>query len=259
MAEKVFLWKDAAPYTDCSPDGFQPFLTCYPVPAGKGAVIVMAGGAYLFKSDYEAFPVAEKLRDAGIGSFVLDYRVSPCHKLAPLSDANRAVRLVRSLGYEKVAVLGFSAGGNLCCSAAVHWDGGNPESEDPIERFSSRPDGFIPCYAVSSMVSYTHGGTVKALLGDDSDNLSDKRYFSAELNVTRDTPPAFLWHTVTDSLVPVESTLNLAKALSDCGIPYEMHIFPCGDHGLGLAQDNPTVAQWMPLLQKWLINGGYGV
>ena len=97
--------------------------------------------------------IARMLNFEGIAAYVLDYRVAPCHRLAPFSDAARAIRLVRSFGYEKVGILGFSAGGNLCCCAAVHYDRGDPAAADPVERLSSRPDVFIPCYPVTILRS----------------------------------------------------------------------------------------------------------
>lgn len=255
--EKIFLWKTQAPYTECSAAQAQPSLTPYPVAGSKGAVVVLPGGGYHFKAEHEGGPIAEKINEAGISAFVLDYRVHPCHRLAPLADANRAVRLVRSLGYKKVAVLGFSAGGNLCCNAATHYDTGICAAEDEIDRFSSRPDAFLPCYAVVSLVAYTHKGTVENLLGEEKNNYDELRFFSGELNVTPDTPPAFLWHTAEDGSVPVENSLMLSLALSQNKVPFELHVFPRGHHGLGLAQSMPHVAQWAELMNKWLLEQGF--
>lgn len=257
MSEKIYLWQGQAPYSEFSADQAQPSLTPYPAAGSPGAVIVLAGGAYKRKTAYEAYPVAEKLAGFGVSAFVLDYRIYPCHKYAPLADCSRAVRLLHHMGYQKVAVLGFSAGGNLACTAATHYDAGDPDAEDPVERCSSRPDGFIPCYAVSSFISYTHTGTVRYLLGSESESLPDLRFFSSELNVTPDTPPAFLWHTFADAAVPVESCLNLGRALASSGVPFEMHIFPEGGHGLGLAESVPSVAKWIEYLKLWLKRGGY--
>ena len=158
MNRKIFLWPGEAPYTAESPEQAQPSVTEFRVPGSRGAVVVCPGGGYEMKADHEGAPIAEMLNQAGISAYVLDYRVAPCSENAPLSDASRAIRLVRSLGYEKVAILGFSAGGNLCCNAATHYDRGHADSDDPIERLSSRPDAFIPCYAVVSLCIYTHGG-----------------------------------------------------------------------------------------------------
>ncbi len=257
MSDVIYLWNERAPYSEFSPEQAQPSLTPFPVTGSKGAVIVIPGGGYCMKAEHEGAPIARMINDAGISAFVLDYRVHPCHKMAPLADANRAVRVVRAMGYEKVAVLGFSAGGNLCCNAATHYDAGDAQSADPIERVSSRPDAFVPCYAVVSMISYTHKGSVRSLLGDEQDQGSMLRFFSGELNVTDDTPPAFLWHTAEDGAVPVENSLALAKALSDHRVPFELHVFPKGAHGMGLAESSPSVRQWTGLLQNWLLLAGY--
>ena len=257
MHEKIMLWSTLAPYTAESPDQAQPSITDYSVKGSKGAVVVVPGGGYAMKADHEGAPIAEMLNEAGISAYVLDYRVHPCHKLAPLSDAKRAIRVVRSMGYEKVAILGFSAGGHLTCTAAPMYDAGDPASDAPIERLSSRPDQFIPCYAVASFIQYTHGGTVQNLLGDERYSIAELKKFSNELRVTPETPEAFIWHTAADQAVPVENSLNLAAAMSKNGVPYELHIFPYGQHGLGLAADFEDVRQWSGLVQKFLVLRGY--
>ena len=258
MHEKIYLWKEDAPYTQFSPLQAQPSVTEYAVPGSRGAVIVVPGGGYCMKADHEGAPIAEMLNQAGVSAYVLDYRVKPCHMLAPLADAKRAIRLVRSMGYEKVAILGFSAGGHLTCTAATLYDAGDPDAADPLERLSSRPDAFIPCYAVVSFGAFTHRGSRESLLGqENADNWELVRKFSNELHITPDTPEAFIWHTAADQAVPVENSLNLALALSAQGVPYEMHIFPQGQHGLGLAEEYEDVKQWTALLQKWLVLRNY--
>ena len=258
MHEKIYLWKEDAPYTQFSPLQAQPSVTEYAVPGSRGAVVVVPGGGYCMKADHEGAPIAEMLNQAGVSAYVLDYRVKPCHMLAPLADAKRAIRLVRSMGYEKVAILGFSAGGHLTCTAATLYDAGNPDAADPLERLSSRPDAFIPCYAVVSFGAFTHRGSRESLLGqENADNWELVRKFSNESHITPDTPEAFIWHTAADQAVPVENSLNLALALSAQGVPYEMHIFPQGQHGLGLAEEYEDVKQWTALLQKWLVLRNY--
>lgn len=258
MHEKIYLWKEDAPYTQFSPLQAQPSVTEYAVPGSRGAVVVVPGGGYCMKADHEGAPIAEMLNQAGVSAYVLDYRVKPCHMLAPLADAKRAIRLVRSMGYEKVAILGFSAGGHLTCTAATLYDAGDPDAADPLERLSSRPDAFIPCYAVVSFGAFTHRGSRESLLGqENADNWELVRKFSNELHITPDTPEAFIWHTAADQAVPVENSLNLALALSAQGVPYEMHIFPHGRHGLGLAEEYEDVKQWTALLQKWLVLRNY--
>lgn len=260
MEDLIYLYPGIAPYSAESPEQAQPSLKPYPVPDSRGAVIVCAGGAYCFKTDYEAYPIARMFNSQGISAYVLDYRVKPCHREAPLSDAKRAIRLLRSLGWKKIAILGFSAGGNLCTSAATLYDAGDPENADPVERFSSRPDVFIPCYAVASFGQYTHMGTRRALLGEaDKDDPALIRRFSAEENVTDDTPPAFIWHTAEDGAVPVQNALNLANALAEHHVPFELHVYPYGQHGLGLAAETVPVNTWADSVTRFLLCRGFGV
>lgn len=239
----IWLWPGEAPYSEQSPGQARPSLTPFPVEDAATAVVVCPGGGYAMKSDHEGGPIARMLNRGGIAAYVLDYRVHPCHHMAPLTDALRAIRRVRAMGYRHVGILGFSAGGNLCCNAATHYDAGDPASEDPVERLSGRPDFFVPCYPVVSFTSYAHYDSFLKLVGEP-DRHALERFFSAELNVSADTPPAFIWHTADDELVPVENSLMLARALSRYGVPYELHIYPSGPHGLGLAEDYPEVRVW---------------
>ncbi|MBQ2956431.1 MAG: GNAT family N-acetyltransferase [Clostridia bacterium] len=255
--EIIPLWPDGnIPYFiegNCIPS-----IEAYPAEGSKGAVVICPGGAYRIKASHEGRQIARMLNDAGISAYVLDYRVRPCHYEAPLSDAKRAIRTVRAMGYEKVGVMGFSAGGHLTCSAATLYDAGDAAAEDPIERISSRPDAFIPCYPVASFASFRHQGSLELLLGDQKNNYALIKRFSSELNVTGDTPPAFIWHTMTDAAVPVENSVNLASALAHAGIRFELHIFPDGPHGLGLAGGNPVIGKWPGLCQRWLTELGFG-
>ena len=256
--ETIMLWpKGSAPYMEACGEQAAPSITMYQTGRDVcGVVLVCPGGGYHFKASHEGGQIAQMINEAGIDAAVLDYRVAPCPHDAPLGDAQRAVRMLRSMGYKKVAVLGFSAGGHLACSAAVHYDRGNQQAEDPLERLSCRPDALVSCYSVVSMTQHTHVGSMLNLLGERRGNVALQRYYSAELNVTSDTPPAFIWHTAEDPAVPVENSLNLAAALSRCGVPFEMHIFPEGQHGIGLADGYPAKA-WNGLCKDWLIRQGF--
>ena len=252
----IFLWPGIAPDTDICGQQAQPSLEPFEAEGARGAVIVCPGGGYSGKAAHEGAPVAEMIRSAGVSAFVLDYRVRPFRIETPLNDAKRAIRVVRSLGYEKVGILGFSAGGHLSGAAATLYDPGDPESADPIERLSSRPDAFVPCYGATSLRVFEHTWAQKILGDQYSDEYIDR--FSAEMNVTEDTPPAFIWHTADDATVPVRSAVLLASALSAHGVPYEMHIYPHGRHGLGLAEEEPVVHQWCSQVQNWLLRLGFG-
>ncbi|MBQ9264273.1 MAG: alpha/beta hydrolase [Clostridia bacterium] len=258
MEQCIPLWPHLAPYTDQCPGQAQPSLTAFSLDGARGAVVIIPGGGYSHKAEHEGAPIARMLNSVGIAAYVLNYRVHPCPHEAPLADARRAIRVVRSLGYEKVAVLGFSAGGHLCCAAATKYHRGDPASTDPIERLSSRPDAFIPCYAVVTFGKYTHLGSRQMLLGDQWQDEALAHFYSNEEHITEDTPPAFLWHTAEDGAVPVQNSLLLAKALADHGVPFEMHVYPKGRHGLGLAQENAVAAAWGRELGRYLLEKGYG-
>lgn len=257
MSRKILLWQPGcAPYAGRCGGQEDPSLEAFEAQGAHGAVIVCPGGGYTRKAPHEGGDVAMALQEAGISAFVLDYRVASCPHDAPLTDAQRAVRAVRAMGYARVAILGFSAGGNLACCASTLYTPGDAQAEDPLERFSSRPDALVSCYSVVSLCQHTHAGTLCALLGDQVRNLALQRRYSAELHVTADTPPAFIWHTAEDASVPVENSLNLALAYSRAGVPFEMHIFPKGKHGLGLAKEVPDTARWFALCRDWLAAQG---
>ncbi len=253
--ERIWLWPDGAPMFNPEYGQEQPSLTAFPVEGSKGAVVVCPGGGYVMKASHA--PIARMLNQAGISAYVLDYRVAPYVMPAPILDANRAIRVVRSMGYERVGILGFSAGGHLTGMAGTMYDAGDPDSPDPIERLSSRPDAFVPCYAVVSLAAFTHFGSRLNIMGEDANNWKALRAMSAELRVTEDTPPCFMWHTAEDNAVPVENSLNLAEACVKNGVPVELHIFPKGAHGLGLA-GGTHAGQWTRLCQNWLLSLGFG-
>ena len=255
--ERIWLWPDGAPMFNPEYGQEQPSLTAFPVEGSKGAVVVCPGGGYVMKASHEGAPIARMLNQAGISAYVLDYRVAPYVMPAPILDANRAIRVVRSMGYERVGILGFSAGGHLTGMAGTMYDAGDPDSPDPIERLSSRPDAFVPCYAVVSLAAFTHFGSRLNIMGEDANNWKALRAMSAELRVTEDTPPCFMWHTAEDNAVPVENSLNLAEACVKNGVPVELHIFPKGAHGLGLA-GGTHAGQWTRLCQNWLLSLGFG-
>ena len=248
------LW-DALPAPEFRRD--MPTLTPYPVENSRGAVVVCPGGAYMGLADHEGWPIARMLNAAGISAYVLRYSLVPFGSLrTPLEDAQRAIRTVRAMGYEKVAILGFSAGGHLCGAAATHYDLGDPDAADPVERLSCRPDAFVPCYGATSLWHFRGTGWPEAL-ACGNDVYDTIREYSAEGHVTDDTPPAFIWHTADDDVVPVACAYDLARALSAHHVPHEMHIYPHGPHGLGLAGDYEDVSTWAPLCQLWLKGMGY--
>lgn len=250
------LWGKSMPYADDSVN-FTPTITAYEADS-DGAVIVFPGGGYEMKADHEGPQMGEWLQSIGITAFVVDYRVAPYKHPAMICDAMRAVRFVRSnakkyrIKPDKIAVMGFSAGGHLAGSVSVHYDKQMYEPTDKIDKVSCRPDVSILCYPVIDMFEYRHDGSRQNLLGNRVMH-SDKELMSLHKQVTPDTPPAFLWHTASDQAVPVENSLMYADALAKVNVPFELHIYPYGSHGLGLAPTVPHVAQWSKALNNWLI------
>ena len=242
--EKIMLW-NKPPYIEYTENIFEPSIKPFIVNDKKTAVLVCPGGGYGGKADHEGAPIATMFNEHGINAFTLDYNVAKCHKFAPLSDAQRAIRTIRSLGYEKVAICGFSAGGHLTCSSATLYDYDAYPKADKIDKLSARPDAFIPCYPVVTFNSeFTHMGSRQNLLSSEWESEELVELFSCEKNVNPNTPPAFIWHTANDGAVPVKNSLALASALSENGVYFELHIFPNGCHGLGLAYGHEDIKVW---------------
>jgi acetyl esterase/lipase len=253
------LWEGGAPFEQ----GERPKMT--PYLQGKKqapAVIVLPGGSYRRRADHEGEPVARWLNEIGIHAFVLDYRVAPYKHPVPLIDAKRAIRYVRYHAAEwnidpyRIGILGFSAGGHLASTTGTKFDGGDPETDDPVERVSSRPDVMILGYPVITFGKHRHDGSMKNLLGVDAP--ADRReLLSNELHVTSQTPPTFLWHTAEDETVPVENSLLFASALSLHKVPFDLHVYESGRHGLGLALDHPEAYLWTEACEKWIRRRGF--
>ncbi len=264
--KKIYLWeKGRAPYFVPEYGQDAPNLTPYLLGNDKkrGCVIVAPGGGYVGKSvEHEGYAVAEKLNSFGINAFVLDYRVEPYQYPAITEDILRAIRFVRyhadeyGIDSEKIAVLGFSSGGHLCNSALCAFDYG--KDGDDIDRVSSRPDAVVLCYPVVTLVEdYMHEGSRIRLVGGLPNENELAEALSGERNVKEDTPPCFIWHTQDDEGVSVWNSLKLYSALTRQGIPSELHVFPHGTHGLGMAPGRRDVGQWVELLNTWLTNLGY--
>jgi len=195
---------------------------------------------------------------------VLKYRLGPkYHHPIELGDAQRAIRLVRAhaaeygVAEDHVGMWGSSAGGHLTATAGTHYDAGNPAAADVVDRQGSRPDFLILAYPVITLEApEAHAGSRKYLLGDDPDPALVAS-LSAEKQVTKDTPPTFLFSTTDDKTVPVLNSVMFYEALVKAGVPAEMHIFQHGAHGAGLAAANPQLSVWPDLLIKWMRERGY--
>ena len=257
------LWPGGAPGAVGTDDLDKPSLSIFLPPAGRatgsGVVICPGGGYGGLAVDYEGKDIARWLNSMGIAGFMLKYRLGPrYHHPAPLLDAQRAIRTVRSRAAEfgispdSIGIWGFSAGGHLASSASTHSDAGDPKAADPIDRVSSRPDFAILAYPVISFTTeYTHKGSRENLLGKDPDPKLVE-YLSSEKQVTRDTPPTFLFHTDEDVVVPPENSVLYYLALRKAGVPAEMHVFQRGPHGVGLAATDQTLVVWQQVLANWL-------
>ncbi len=271
--ENIKLWESATPYFDKSFGQEEPTLTPYLLPNEKdengdtkkrGCVIVCPGGAYKMRAEHEGIDISLMFNKAGISSFVLNYRLQPYDGKSSLADVQRAIRLVRynsdkfGIDENKIAVIGFSAGGHLATMASTHYDAGLPDG-DEIDKVSCRPNAGILCYAV---ISLTHdlcdGWTRRIFLGEDKfDDENAALFYSGEHSIKDDCPPIFMWHCVDDSVVSVKNTLNMARALRAKNLPFECHLYPFGGHGTGLALKVPYAKKWSSLACDWLKRRGF--
>lgn len=263
MINKLFNLKEA----DSS--GFIPTLTTYvlddplEINRKRGAVLICPGGGYAFCSAREAEPIALNFNAAGYHAFVLDYSVAPHVFPDALCEASDSMRIIRehaeewNVDKDKIAVCGFSAGGHLAASLATLW---NTEKAVKCDDKMNKPNAAILCYPVLTSGEKAHRGSFENLLGENKDNKEMLEYLSLEKRVSKDTPPTFLWHTYTDDGVPVENSLMFADALRKNDVPFEMHIYPKGGHGLSLANKEvctretirPHVGTWAKLVCEWL-------
>jgi acetyl esterase/lipase len=263
----IALWENGVPNAVGKEAQDVPTITPFLAPkeiATGAAVLVLPGGGYARLSDVkEGSDVAKWLNSLGISAFVLKYRLGPRYNQPnQLLDAARAMRTVRARAKDwgvdanRIAILGFSAGGHLASTLGTKFDAGKADSKDEIERVSSRPDLMILLYPVITMGEFTHAGSKKNLLGDNP-TADLIRLYSNELQVTKDTPPTFLMHTMTDAGVPVENSMMFASGLRKNSVPFEFHLYEQGPHGVGLAPTNPYLASWAARCADWLALHGF--
>lgn len=256
----IKLWGNEMPYRLADVE-FDPHIKAYPANS-TGAVVVLPGGGYEKRAQHEGETVGEWFQSIGITAFVLEYRVAPYQHPAEISDAMRAVRYVRhhaeeyGIDPQKIAIMGFSAGGHLAGSVSVHYDKKMYELTDEIDNESAKPNLSILCYPVIDMGEYRHDGSRQNLIGRKPTE-EMKEFMSLHKQVTKDTPEAFIWHASPDIVVPVDNSLLYASALSACNVDFELHIYPVGSHGIGLAEDNAHVAKWSKNLEGWLVLKGW--
>jgi acetyl esterase/lipase len=268
--ESLPLWPTGAPGALGQEEKDVPTLTLYlpdPAKATGAAMVICPGGGYGMLASHEGKDYARWLNEHGIAGIVLRYRLGSQGYRHPamMQDGLRAMRVVRARAAEwkidpkRVGIMGSSAGGHLASTVLAHFDSGNPEAEDPVERESSRPDLGILCYPVISMDIHTHGGSRNNLLGKNpAPELV--QLLSNERHVTPQTPPCFLWHTFEDKGVKVENSFEFAAALNRADVPFELHIYQKGPHGIGLGSreyDPGKLHHWTKDCLVWLKVQGF--
>ncbi len=263
------LWPNGTPGAKGDSPRDIPTLTPFLAPAGNNsgsAIVICPGGGYGGLASHEGATYAQFMQQHGINGFVLKYRLGSAGYRHPimLGDAARALRTVRAnakrwkIDPNKIGIMGSSAGGHLASTLLTHFDAGNPQASDPIDRISSRPSLGVLCYPVITLGEFTHRGSKRNLLGDKPP-AELVELLSNEKQVTGNTPPTFLWHTVQDNAVPVENSLQFATALRKAGVPFALHVYQKGRHGIGLADKPPfkNIHPWGKDLVFWLKAQGF--
>lgn len=268
--EVKLLWLDGAPGAKGNDDGDKPSLTIYLPDKEKAtgaAVVIFPGGGYgHLAMDHEGHQIAEWLNSIGVAGFIVKYRhrnsgAGYGHP-APIQDAQRAIRMVRSRAKQwgidpgRIGIIGFSAGGHLASTAGTHFNTRYSKPIDEIDRCSARPDFMILMYPVISFTElYTHKGSMINLLGKNPDkDLMES--FSNEKQVTPETPPTFLVHADDDKVVPPENSVAFYLALRKAKIPAEMHIYEKGGHGFGPGVGKGSCSSWMARCADWMKGHG---
>jgi len=234
-------------------------------------VLIFPGGGYGFCSDREAEPIALSYNAAGFNAAVLRYSIAEHSGYpAPLADASKAVKFIRDnaerfhTDKDKIAVCGFSAGGHLAAWLGTKWNDKEIQKAAGVENDENKPNALILGYPVISGREPTHNGSINNLLKSvpDEEKESVRNLICCEENVGEHTPPAFIFHTADDAAVPVIGALNFARALSRNKIPFEIHVYRSGSHGLSLANYvtaksknsiNADVEGWFDLSVKWIL------
>lgn len=249
MEKTVKLWAHEQGTLDCFLPEKQ---TC------RAAVVILPGGGYEYLAEHEGKGYAEFLNSHGIAAFVCQYRIAPQYSFpAPLLDARRAIQYVRhhagafGIDPQKVYIMGSSAGGHLAALTSTYTAPLPGEDMDEISREDFLPNGQILCYPVIHLSGeYAHEGSAKNLMGKAYPQLTPE--LSPYLIAGEKTPRAFIWHTFQDGHVNAINSLDYARRLRQLEIPVEMHIYPMGHHGQGLAADIPRTCEWSEAMIRWI-------
>lgn len=267
---KTPLWTQGTPEWD-NRDLLQqePYLVYIPAPEGKEnapTILVAHGGGFVSRTGCEGPNAAWYFHQAGYHTAILSYRLRPYSRHHAIDDMKRALRLLRTGTFgpgRHIVAMGFSAGGMLCGNCAVYGENGDPDAEDQIERLPARMDACVVCYGAMSGVSFPGIFMTDSHQSDlFGENLADRYYLATEKHVTPHAPPFFIWQTLSDD---GRHGICLAKALQDAGVPYELHIFEGGVHGLAMADGEndlsanvPHIHHWGTLCCEWLGLHGMG-
>ena len=266
--DTIPLWPQGAPSAKGQAPEDQPTLIRYPAPketATGAAVVVCPGGGYsMLAMDHEGHQIAQWLNSFGVSAYIVTYRLGKNgyrHPI-PMNDGKRAIRTVRThatdwgIASDRIGVLGFSAGGHLASTLGTHFDSGDANALDPIDRASSRPDFMVLLYPVINFTKeYQHSGSRKMLLGENADSALVAS-LSNETQVTGDTPPTFLVHTSEDTSVPPQNSVYFYLALHEKGVPAELHIYEKGRHGLGMGSRGSAFSSWPDRCEEWMRERG---
>jgi acetyl esterase/lipase len=265
------LWPEGSSHlANTSPEDV-PTLTVFLPQKGRNtgsAVLVAPGGAYLgLASNLEGRQIADWFTARGVVAFVLKYRLGAKYLYPiPLEDAQRAIRLVRSLaptyGFQpnRVGMIGFSAGGHLAAATGVFFDAGKPDATDPLERLSDRPDFLMLGYPwlnamqpSGKLISYC--SVIKIVPPETCKEYEQK--YTPSFHVTGETPTTFIYSTTDDKTVPISASVDFYRALIAAGVPAELHIFRHGNHGSGLGAGEAALDLWPVLLEQWMRDQGF--
>lgn len=231
-------------------------------------ILICPGGGYEFLSDREGESIAFKFNSFGYHAAVIYYSIAPVTYPTQLLEVSAAVKYFKDHAEEyhidpdRIAIYGASAGGHAAADYATGYFRDEVTSVLKVSSDYLKPAGMILAYPVITSGEFAHRGSFDNLLGELKNDKKMLEYLSIENRITKETPPAFIWHTFPDGCVPVENSLLLAEAMKKENIPFELHIFPSGDHGLGLADEitlspnrteiNKGAAQWIDLCCVWL-------
>ncbi len=258
--EKANLWKTTPGMCEEIP-----MITAF-LPDDKksdGAVVILAGGGYEIRAPHEGEDYAKWLADRGITAFVCDYRVKPHLFPLPLTDSRRAIKYVRyhadkyGIDKNKVFIMGSSAGGHLAALTSTYYKKTEYDNIDEIDNEDFVPNGQILCYPVIKLLGkgVAHLGSGKSLLGEKHVEMGEE--LSPDIIATEKAPKAFIWHAFDDNGVSVLNSLDYVRKLKSVNVEVELHIFPKGGHGVGLAKTKHHIAQWSGLLYNWLLECGF--